>query len=123
MLFRSLSQLYRDYRPKGLEIVALTFEEADQLKNPDRVRGFIKQYGLTYPFLLAGEPEDAPAKIPQAVNLNTFPATFVLGRDGRVKAVHAGYASKATGDFYAKEQKEFLAEIDRLLAERPAGSR
>lgn len=118
-----LSQLYRDYRPKGLEIVALAFEEADQLKNPNRVRGFIKQYGLTYPFLLAGEPEDAPAKIPQAVNLNTFPATFVLGRDGRVKAVHAGYASKATGDFYLKEQKEFVAEIEHLLAERAPGGR
>jgi len=118
-----LAQLYRTRREKGLEIVALAFEEADQLKNPNRVRGFIKQYGLTYPFLLAGEPEQAAEKIPQAVNLNTFPATFVLGRDGRVRAVHAGYASKATGDFYAAEQKEFVAEIDRLLAERPAGSR
>ena len=117
-----LSQLYRDYRAEGLEIVALAFEEADQLKNPNRVRGFIKQYGLTYPFLLAGEPEQAPEKIPQAVNLNTFPATFVLGRDGRVRAVHAGYASKATGEYYAREQREFVAEIARLLSERPVGS-
>jgi thiol-disulfide isomerase/thioredoxin len=115
-----LSKLYRDYKPKGLEIVALSFEEADQLKNPDRVRGFRKQYGLTYPFLIAGLPEEAPEKIPQAVNLNTFPATFVLGRDGKVKAVHAGYASKATGDFYLQEQKAFIAEIEKLLAERPA---
>jgi len=118
-----LAELYRTHRDKGLEIVALDFEEADQLKDPSRVRGFIRQYGLTYPFLLAGEPEQAQEKIPQAVNLNTFPATFVLGRDGRVRAVHAGYASKATGEFYEKEQKEFVAEIDRLLAERPAGSR
>lgn len=111
-----LAKLYRDYKAKGLEIVALAFEEADQLKNPDRVRGFRKQYGLTYPFLIAGMPEEAPEKIPQAVNLNTFPATFVLGRDGKVKAVHAGYASKATGDFYLQEQKEFIAEVEKLLA-------
>jgi thiol-disulfide isomerase/thioredoxin len=113
-----LARLYREYRGKGLEIVALAFEEADQLKNPSRVRAFIKQYGISYPFLLAGEPEQVGEKIPQAVNLNTFPATFVLGRDGRVRAVHAGYASKATGRFYELEQRAFLAEIDRLLAER-----
>ncbi|MEQ1870346.1 MAG: TlpA disulfide reductase family protein [Vicinamibacterales bacterium] len=113
-----LSKLYRDYRAKGLEIVALAFEEADQLKNPSRVRGFVKQYGLTYPFLLAGLPEEAPEKIPQAVNLRTFPATFILGRDGRVKAVHAGYASKATGQFYVTEQRRFVAEVEQLLAEK-----
>ncbi len=116
-----LARLYRDYRSKGLEIVALAFEEADQLKNPNRVRGFIKQFGLTYPFLLAGTPEEAPEKIPQAVNLTTFPATFVLGRNGRVQAVHAGYASKATGEFYDTEQRAFLAEIDRLIAEPAPG--
>jgi peroxiredoxin len=113
-----LSQLYKSYRQKGLEIVALSFEEPAQLKDLSRVRGFIKQYDITYPFLIAGEPEEAPAKLPQAVNLNTFPATFVLGKDGRVRATHAGYASKATGEFYEKEQKEFMSEIDHLLAEK-----
>jgi peroxiredoxin len=112
-----LASLYRSHRDRGLEIVALAFEEADQLKNPTRVRGFIKQFGLEYPFLLAGTPEQEAEKIPQAVNLTTFPATFVLGRDGRVRAVHAGYASKATGAFYREEQMAFVAEIERLLAE------
>lgn len=113
-----LSRLYKNYRRKGLEIVALSFEEPAQLKDLSRVRAFIRQYDITYPFLIAGEPEQAPQKLPQAVNLTTFPATFVLGKDGRVRATHAGYASKATGEFYEKEQKQFLAEIDRLLAER-----
>jgi peroxiredoxin len=113
-----LSNLYKTHRQKGLEIVALSFEEPAQLKDLSRVRGFIKQYDITYPFLIAGEPEQAQAKLPQAVNLNTFPATFVLGKNGRVRATHAGYASKATGEFYEKEQKQFMAEIDRLLAEQ-----
>lgn len=113
-----LSRLYKDYRRKGLEIVALSFEEPAQLQDLSRVRAFIKQYDLTYPFLIAGEPEQAPEKLPQAVNLTTFPAMFVLGKDGRVRATHAGYASKATGEFYEKEQRQLLAEIDRLLAER-----
>ena len=112
-----LAQLYRDYRGKGLEIVALDFEEPAQLKDLSRVRGFIKQYGITYPFLIAGDTDHEAEAFPQATNLNTFPAMFVLGKDGRVRATHAGYASKATGPYYMQEQKEFLAEIDRLLAE------
>lgn len=116
-----LAELYRTYQARGLEIVALAFEEPAQLADLTRVRGFVSQYGLTYPFLLAGTPEQAPERIPQAVNLSTFPATFVLGRDGRVRAVHAGYASKATGEFYHAEQKQFIDMIEGLLAE-PAPS-
>jgi peroxiredoxin len=112
-----LAELYTTRRERGVEIVGLAFEEAGQLANPERLRAFIAQFGLTYTFLLAGEPENAAALLPQAVNLDTFPATFVLGRDGRVRATHAGYASKATGAAYADEQKAFVAEIDRLLQE------
>jgi thiol-disulfide isomerase/thioredoxin len=112
-----LAQLYNDYRARGLEIVALAFEEPAQLKDLSRVRAFIRQYHITYPFLIAGDSDHEAQALPQAVNLNTFPAMFVLGKDGRVRATHAGYASKATGPYYMQEQKEFLAEIDRLLAE------
>lgn len=115
-----LTELYRAYHQKGLEIVALGFEEADQLKNPVRPRAFVKQFGIEYPFLLVGEPEEAPEKISQAENLNAFPTTFVIARDGRVRTVHAGFASVATGTVHAESKKEMRAEIERLLAEKPA---
>ncbi len=57
-----LTELYKTYHARGLEIVALGFEEPDQLKNPVRPRAFVKQFGITYPFLLVGEPEDAPRR-------------------------------------------------------------
>jgi peroxiredoxin len=113
-----LTELYRTYHQRGLEIVALGFEEADQLKNPVRPRAFVKQFGIEYPFLLVGEPEEAPAKISQADNLNAFPTTFVLGRDGRVRTVHAGFASVATGTVHAESKKAMTAEVERLLAEK-----
>jgi thiol-disulfide isomerase/thioredoxin len=113
-----MTELYKTYHPRGLEIVALGFEEPDQLKNPVRPRAFVKQFGIEYPFLLVGEPEDAPAKITQAENLNAFPTTFVLGKDGRVREVHAGYASVATGTVHEESKKEMKALIERLLAEK-----
>ena len=117
-----LTELYRTYHARGLEIVALAFEEADQLENPVRPRAFVKQFGIEYPFLLVGEPEEAPAKISQAENLNAFPTTFVLGKDGRVRTVHAGFASVATGSVHTESKKAMSTEVEHLLAEKVSTS-
>lgn len=117
-----LAALARRYRGKGLEIVTLSFEEADQLANPVRLRAFIATYGLDHTVLLAGEPDQLNDKIPQAENLNAFPTTFVLGRDGRVRAVHAGFPSPGSGEYYTKAEHEITTLVERLLAET-AGSR
>jgi peroxiredoxin len=117
-----LTALYRKYRAKGLEIVSLSFEEADQLANPTRLKAFIATYGLDYTVLVAGEPDQLNDKVPQAENLNAFPTTFIVGRDGRVRAVHAGFPSPGSGAFYTKAEREMTEQVERLLAERP-GSR
>ena len=61
-------------------------------------RVFVKKYGVPYPYLIAGAPTEMWEKVPQAVNLNTWPATFFVGKDGRVKLIHAGFAAPASGD-------------------------
>jgi len=117
-----LAALSKKYRGRGLEIVTLSFEEADQLANPTRLRAFIATYGLDYTVLVPGEPDELAAKVPQAENLNAFPTTFLLGRDGRVRAIHAGFPSPGSGEFYTRAERDITAEVERLLAER-AGSR
>jgi thiol-disulfide isomerase/thioredoxin len=112
-----LVELYRKYHERGLEIVALSFEEADQLKNPTRLRAFIKKYGVEYTVLLGGEPDQAKDKLTQAVNWNAWPTTFILGRDGLVRAVHAGFPSSATGELHAQAKAEFAGEVEKLLKE------
>jgi thiol-disulfide isomerase/thioredoxin len=112
-----LGELYKKYRSRGFEIVSLSFEEEAQLKNPVRVRAFIKRYGIDYTVLLPGEPKELTEKIPQGVNLSSFPTTFLLGRDGRVRAVHAGFPGAASGDFHKQAKEEMTASVERLLAE------
>jgi len=56
-------------------------------------------------------------KVPQLVNLNTWPAAVLVGRDGLVKGVHSGFASPASGEFNKELQQEFTAKIDQLLAQ------
>jgi hypothetical protein len=54
-------------------------------------------------------------KVPQLVNLNTWPATVFVGRDGKVAAIHAGFAGPASGEYNNQLQAEFTANIERLL--------
>jgi thiol-disulfide isomerase/thioredoxin len=115
-----LVQLDKKYHDRGLAIVALDFEEPEQQGSLERERAFVKQYGVEYTYLIAGAPSEMWEKVPQLVNLNTWPATVFVGRDGRVKGIHSGFASPASGEFHRQLQEEFTAKIEQLLAE-PAG--
>jgi peroxiredoxin len=112
-----LESLYKQFHSRGLEIVSLSFEEGEQLKDPARLRAFIARYGLTYTVLLAGDTEQLNEKIPQAVNLNCWPTSFFLGRDGRVREVHAGFAGPANPPAHEALTHEVTELVEQLLAE------
>ncbi len=112
-----LESLYKQFHGRGLEIVNLSFEEADQLKDPTRLRAFIARYGLTYTVLVAGTPDELAEKIPQGEHLNCWPTSFILGRDGRVREVHAGFAGPANKPAHEALQKEVTTLVEGPLAE------
>jgi thiol-disulfide isomerase/thioredoxin len=118
-----LAALYNKYHDQGLEVVALSFEEADQLKNPTRLKAFIKEYGIRYTVLLGGETDSAKAKLTQAVNWDAWPTTFFVGRDGVVRGAHAGFPSPGSGELYKQEKDEFVAKVEKLLAENQTSRR
>jgi thiol-disulfide isomerase/thioredoxin len=113
-----LQQMYRKYHSRGLEIVTLNFEDsAEQFANPARLRAFVKDFGLEYIVLQAGTTQRLHEILPQAVNLDAYPTTFFVGRDGLVRGAHAGFAAPATGDFHSELKKTFTAKVEGLLAE------
>jgi len=118
-----LAALYKKYRSQGLEIVALSFEEAAQLKDPTRLRAFIGKYGIEYTVLVGGEPAEAKDKLTQAVNWSAWPTTFFVGRDGLVRGAHAGFPSSGSGELFTKAKEDFVAEVENLLAENIRSSR
>jgi thiol-disulfide isomerase/thioredoxin len=115
-----LVQLYSKYHSKGLEIVALDFEEPSQLNSLAREQAFVKHYGVKYNYLIAGTTAEVWEKIPQFTNLNSWPTIIFIGRDGKVKATHTGFASPASGEFYTQLKTEFESTVEKLLAEKPA---
>jgi thiol-disulfide isomerase/thioredoxin len=112
-----LAQLYRKYHSRGVEIVALDFEEPAQIQSLTRLRSFIKKYGIAYTYLVAGEPKEVHDKLPQAVNLNAWPTTFFVGKDGLVQAVETGFTSSGSGVFDHDVRAKYVANIEKLLAE------
>jgi thiol-disulfide isomerase/thioredoxin len=118
-----LAALYKKYHAQGLEIVALSFEEADQLKDPTRLRAFVKKYGIEYTVLVGGEPADAKDKLTQAANWVSWPTTFFVARDGLVRSVHAGFPSSGSGELFKKAKEDFESKVEKLLAENVRSSR
>ena len=125
-----LSELYRDYRARGLEDRRPDVRERS---GPESRRGRASSrsssgYGVQYPMLIAGTTQPSPTSktideaLPQLVNFGAYPTTIFLGRDGRVRSVHAGFASPATGAEHVRLKQELRELIERLLAESASGS-
>jgi thiol-disulfide isomerase/thioredoxin/uncharacterized lipoprotein YmbA len=117
-----LVELDKKYHDKGLAIVALDFEEPEQQGTLAREKAFIKKYNVKYTYLQAGAPAEMWEKVPQLNHLDTWPATVFIGRDGKVAAVHSGFASPASGEFHEQLKQEFTARIETLLAQKVASA-
>ncbi len=85
-----------------------------------RLRAFIQHYGITYPVLVAGTTDQLNDKIPQVVNLNCWPTSFFIGRDGLVKETHAGFAGPGNTAGHVALEHEVTALIEKLLAQPAA---
>ena len=115
-----LVRLYRDYHAKGLEMVGLAYEvTGDSAIDGRQVRIYRDQYGITFPLLIAGvnETEAAGATLPQLHGFTSFPTTVFLGRDGRVRRIHAGFYGPALKAQHQKLVADMRTEVERLIAE------
>nr|MBA3894200.1 TlpA family protein disulfide reductase [Gemmatimonadales bacterium] len=115
-----LVRLYRKYRKRGLEIVGLAYEvSGDTAVDRRQVRRYREKFGIPFTLLLAGvnDTEAAAATLPQLKRFTSFPTTIFLGRDGKVRRVHAGFYGPATGAQHAKQVREWEKEVERLLDE------
>jgi len=112
-----LVSLYKKFHSRGLEIVDVDFEQGDPDTDTKRLNAFIAHYGITYPVLVGGTTDQLDDKFPQAVNLNCWPTSFFLGRDGRVKETHAGFAGPGNTAGHEALEKDVTVLIEKLLAE------
>ena len=115
-----LVPFYREYQPKGVEIIALMFERHGEFERAAQaVRGYRKDLGIEFTTLIAGlsETDDASKALPTLTGIYGFPTTLIIDRQGVVRDTHVGFSGPATGRYYEEYVAEFRELIDRLLAE------
>jgi cytochrome c biogenesis protein CcmG/thiol:disulfide interchange protein DsbE len=98
--FPKLQSLDTRYQERGLRIVGISEDEAD---DRDKIPGFASNYGAKFTL---GWDEDKT--IARAYQPDTMPTTFVIDRKGVVRYVHVG--------FHDGEEREMEKQIQGLLA-------
>ena len=115
-----LASWHRRYRERGLEIVGLAYEFAgDPARDRELVRRFAERHGVEFPLLLAGtsDKRQAAATLPDLSAVVAFPTTVFVGRDGRARRIHTGFAGPGTGSHHERLVAELEGLIEELLAE------
>lgn len=116
-----LNELYRKYRDQGLEVVALAFEYPSTTEQAlENLRRFRDLHQIEYTLLYVGTTEEGELErtLPQLVNFGAYPTTIYIGRDGRVRRIHAGFEGPATGIRFERLKARMEQWVKELLAEK-----
>jgi thiol-disulfide isomerase/thioredoxin len=115
-----LTRLWQKYHARGLEIVGLAYEvTGDSAADGKQLRIFKEKFGISYDLLLAGinDTQAAAATQPQLTGFTSFPTSIFIGKDGKVRKVHAGFYGPAMGAAHTNMVRQFEHTIEQLLAE------
>ena len=97
--FPALDAIYREYAPKGLEVVAVNLDE--QRKNAD---AFLAAHPHRMTVLF-----DPKGIAPEAFGVKGMPSSYLIDRSGAIRFTHMGYSGNVDVS-YRKEIAQLLAE-------------
>ena len=115
-----LVRLWHDYHDRGLEIVGIAYEvSGDTAVDGALVRRYRARHRIPFPLALGGmnDVEATAATLPQLTGFTSYPTSIFLGRDGRVRRVHAGFYGAITGAMHQQQITAFRSYIEHLLEE------
>lgn len=97
--FPLMEELHHRFAKNGLVIIAV---------NEDKSRGamaeFLKEYPVTFAVV-----RDAKKSLAAAVNVPGLPSSYIVDRNGKVRAI-------VSGEKIAQNRKGFVREVEELLA-------
>ncbi len=115
-----LSPWYKANKHRGVEAIAVGFEQKDDLEYAKYTLGKLKEkYGIEYDILFGGiaDKKLASEKFAALNKMMAFPTTIIIGRDGTVKQIHTGYTGEVTGKYYKNYVKKWNKDLDKYIAE------
>ena len=115
-----LSPWFKQNRHRGVEAVAVAFEQEDSFEYFQKVLGKFKQYfDVQYDIVFGGiaDKKVATERLQGLNYMAAFPTTLIIDRKGEVREIYTGYTGTVTGEYYEQYVAKFNALMDELLAE------
>ncbi|MEH6825246.1 MAG: TlpA disulfide reductase family protein [Motiliproteus sp.] len=97
--FPWMNSMQQQYQTQGLEVVAINLDE-----EPELARAFLQQVPASFTVLL-----DTDAQLPAAFGLIGMPTSYLIDREGRIRARHVGFHASRVDD-YENSIKTLLTE-------------
>lgn len=98
--FRALSRLQDDYFSHGVVVLGVSVDQ-----KAAEFASFLKKTAPCFPVV-----RDLDQKLVSLVQVPAMPTTYVIGRDGRIRAIVVGYHGKVTDQALRTAIKLILAE-------------
>ncbi len=103
-----LVKLYREFRPKGLEVVGLSTENPEA--SAEGVRQFVSDFSMNY--RVGWATSEVAGTLMN--NRNAIPQSFVISRDGRVLTRFVGFNAMETPIKLRKAVEEALNDKGKI---------
>jgi thiol-disulfide isomerase/thioredoxin len=117
-----LSKYYKANRKRGIEVVALAYENStDFARSQKSLRKFQQRFIVDYPMLITGVSVNDTLRtektLPQLTRIKAFPTSILIDKKGKVRYISAGFLGPGTGEHYQEYIREFEKRVDDLLHE------
>jgi peroxiredoxin len=115
-----LSPWFNKNKSRGIEAIAIGFEQKDSLKYAQYTLGKLRdKYNIKYDILFGGlaDKKLVSQKLPALNKFVAFPTTIIIDKKGDVREIYTGYTGTVTGKYYQDYEKKFNKLIDELVAE------
>jgi thiol-disulfide isomerase/thioredoxin len=117
-----VSNYYKKYHPKGVEIIGLAYERTTDFAKSQRTLQQLKaHFKIPYTLLITGYTPakgDPEKSLPMLADFKGFPSTIIIDKKGEVRKIHTGFSGPGTGEHYTEFATEFDKLTDELLAEK-----
>ncbi|MCB0402781.1 MAG: TlpA family protein disulfide reductase [Flavobacteriales bacterium] len=117
-----LSKLYKNNHDKGLEIIALSFDNSSDFevakKNIEKIKA---HFAADYDFLIAGESSKivAAKALPMLNHIMSYPTSIFIDRKGNIRKIRTGFYGPGTGEYYLRYTEQTDNLVAKLLEEQP----
>jgi peroxiredoxin len=111
----TFKELYKEYQSKGLEFIAIGFENGKEEDCYALLKKFKEKKNIQYTVLYGGNAKRATADIIFTMldGVKSFPTTIYIGKDGLIKKVYSGFNGPGTGEYY----DQYLEQTKKLIEE------